>query len=157
RAQVNSPTYLGALWDKDGVAMVHPAKLAWGLKRACEQLGVRIHEHTKALDIAESGTGMAVRTPYGRVFAGQVALGTNVFPSLVKRIRPYTVPVYDYAMMTEPLTDRQLASIGWQGRQGIGDSANQFHYYRLSADNRILWGGYDAVYHYGAKVRAEYD
>ncbi|MFJ4675776.1 MULTISPECIES: NAD(P)/FAD-dependent oxidoreductase [unclassified Kitasatospora] len=157
RAQVDSPTYLGALWDKDGVAMLHPAKLAWGLKRACEQLGVRVFEHTKALDIAESGSGMAVRTPYGRVFARQVALGTNVFPSLVKRIRPYTVPVYDYALMTEPLDDEQLAAIGWQGRQGIGDSANQFHYYRLSADNRILWGGYDAIYHYGAKVRAEYD
>ncbi len=157
RAQVDSPTYLGALWDKDGVAMLHPAKLAWGLKRACEQLGVRVFEHTKALDIAESGSGMAVRTPYGRVFARQVALGTNVFPSLVKRIRPYTVPVYDYALMTEPLGDEQLAAIGWQGRQGIGDSANQFHYYRLSADNRILWGGYDAIYHYGAKVRTEYD
>ncbi|RAJ40143.1 glycine/D-amino acid oxidase-like deaminating enzyme [Kitasatospora sp. SolWspMP-SS2h] len=157
RAQVDSPTYLGALWDKDGVAMLHPAKLAWGLKRACEQLGVRVFEHTKALDIAESGSGMAVRTPYGRVFARQVALGTNVFPSLVKRIRPYTVPVYDYALMTEPLDDEQLAAIGWQGRQGIGDSANQFHYYRLSADNRILWGGYDAIYHYGAKVRTEYD
>ncbi|RKE17022.1 FAD-binding oxidoreductase [Streptomyces sp. TLI_171] len=157
RAQVDSPTYLGALWDKDGVAMVHPAKLAWGLKRACERLGVRVYEHTKALDIAESGNGMAVRTPYGRVHARQVALGTNVFPSLVKRIRPYTVPVYDYALMTEPLTDAQLASVGWQGRQGIGDSANQFHYYRISADNRILWGGYDAIYHYGAKVRSEYD
>ncbi|MEV7216488.1 FAD-dependent oxidoreductase [Kitasatospora cineracea] len=157
RAQVDSPTYLGALWDKDGVAMLHPAKLAWGLKRACERLGVRIFEHTKALDIAESGPGMAVRTPYGRVFARQVALGTNVFPSLVKRIRPYTVPVYDYALMTEPLSAEQLAAIGWQGRQGIGDSANQFHYYRLSADNRILWGGYDAIYHYGAKVRSEYD
>ncbi|MFE1320229.1 NAD(P)/FAD-dependent oxidoreductase [Kitasatospora phosalacinea] len=157
RAQVASPTYLGALWDKDGVAMLHPAKLAWGLKRACERLGVRVFEHTKALDIAESGPGMAVRTPYGRVLARQVALGTNVFPSLVKRIRPYTVPVYDYALMTEPLDAAQLAAIGWQGRQGIGDSANQFHYYRLSADNRILWGGYDAVYHYGAKVRAEYD
>ncbi|GLW56012.1 NAD(P)/FAD-dependent oxidoreductase [Kitasatospora phosalacinea] len=157
RAQVASPTYLGALWDKDGVAMLHPAKLAWGLKQACERLGVRVFEHTKALDIAESGPGMAVRTPYGRVLARQVALGTNVFPSLVKRIRPYTVPVYDYALMTEPLDAAQLAAIGWQGRQGIGDSANQFHYYRLSADNRILWGGYDAVYHYGAKVRAEYD
>ncbi|MEU3496860.1 NAD(P)/FAD-dependent oxidoreductase [Kitasatospora cineracea] len=157
RAQVDSPTYLGALWDKDGVAMLHPAKLAWGLKRACERLGVRVFEHTKALDIAESGPGMAVRTPYGRVLARQVALGTNVFPSLVKRIRPYTVPVYDYALMTEPLSAEQLAAIGWQGRQGIGDSANQFHYYRLSADNRILWGGYDAIYHYGAKVRSEYD
>ncbi|MFE9427561.1 NAD(P)/FAD-dependent oxidoreductase [Kitasatospora sp. NPDC006697] len=157
RAEVNSPTYLGGLWDKDGVGMVNPAKLAWGLKQACLDAGVRIFEHTRATDLAESGSGMAVRTPYGRIFAARVALGTNVFPSLVKRTRAHTIPVYDYALMTEPLSQEQLAAIGWQGRQGVGDCANQFHYYRLSADNRILWGGYDAVYHYGGRVRAEYD
>ncbi|MFJ2868790.1 NAD(P)/FAD-dependent oxidoreductase [Kitasatospora sp. NPDC087314] len=157
RAEVNSPTFLGGLWDKEGVAMVHPAKLAWGLRDACLGQGVRIFEHTRATDLREYGSGMAVRTPYGRVFARRVALGTNVFPSLVKRVRPYIVPVYDYALMTEPLSDEQLAAIGWRGRQGLGDSANKFHYFRLSADNRILWGGYDAVYHYGGHVRHEYD
>ncbi|MEV7928777.1 MULTISPECIES: FAD-dependent oxidoreductase [unclassified Kitasatospora] len=157
RAEVDSPTFLGGLWDKEGVAMVHPAKLAWGLRDACLGQGVRIFEHTRATDLREYGSGMAVRTPYGRVFARRVALGTNVFPSLVKRVRPYVVPVYDYALMTEPLSDEQLAAIGWRGRQGLGDSANKFHYFRLSADNRILWGGYDAVYHYGGHVRHEYD
>ncbi|MEU6991382.1 FAD-dependent oxidoreductase [Streptomyces sp. NPDC046465] len=157
REQVDSPTFLGGLWDRDGVAMLDPAKLAWGLKRACLAKGVRFYEHTPALELAASGAGMAIRTPYGRVFAGQVALATNIFPSLVKRLRPYTVPVYDYALMTEPLTDGQLTAIGWKNRQGLGDSANQFHYFRLSADNRILWGGYDAIYPFGGKVRAEYD
>ncbi|MFD0277577.1 NAD(P)/FAD-dependent oxidoreductase [Kitasatospora sp. NPDC127111] len=157
RAEVNSPTFLGGLWDKEGVAMVHPAKLAWGLKDACLAQGVRIFEHTRATGLREYGSGTAVRTPYGRVFARRVALGTNVFPSLLKRVRPYVVPVYDYALMTEPLSDEQLAAIGWRGRQGLGDSANKFHYFRLSADNRILWGGYDAVYHYGGHVRHEYD
>ncbi|MFI1803918.1 NAD(P)/FAD-dependent oxidoreductase [Streptomyces californicus] len=157
RAEVDSPTFLGGLWDRRGVAMLHPAKLAWGLKRACRELGVRIYEHTRGLDLARSGEGMAVRTPYGRVFARRVALGTNIFPSLVKRVRPYTVPVYDYALMTEPLTPAQLESIGWKGRQGLGDSANQFHYFRLSADNRILWGGYDAIYPYGGKLNADLD
>ncbi|MEU3719498.1 NAD(P)/FAD-dependent oxidoreductase [Streptomyces californicus] len=157
RAEVDSPTFLGGLWDRRGVAMLHPAKLAWGLKRACRELGVRIYEHTRGLELARSGEGMAVRTPYGRVFARRVALGTNIFPSLVKRVRPYTVPVYDYALMTEPLTPAQLESIGWKGRQGLGDSANQFHYFRLSADNRILWGGYDAIYPYGGKLNADLD
>ncbi|MEU7582879.1 FAD-dependent oxidoreductase [Streptomyces sp. NPDC041068] len=157
REQVDSPTFLGGLWDREGVAMLHPAKLAWGLKRACLEKGVRVYEHTPALQLASAGAGMVIRTPYGRVFARQVALATNIFPSLVKRIRSYTVPVYDYALMTEPLTDDQLASIGWKNRQGLGDSANQFHYFRLSADNRILWGGYDAIYPFGGKVRAEYD
>ncbi|WP_328954987.1 FAD-dependent oxidoreductase [Kitasatospora purpeofusca] len=157
RAQVDSPTFLGGIWDKEGVAMVHPAKLAWGLKQACLGLGVRIFEHTPADALREHGAGMAVRTPYGRIFAGKVALGTNAFPSLVKRVRPFIVPVYDYALMTEPLSDEQLAAIGWKGRQGLSDSANKFHYFRLSADNRILWGGYDAVYHFGGHVRHEYD
>ncbi len=157
RDQVDSPTFRAGLYDRRGVAMLHPAKLAWGLKRACLDLGVRIHEHTPALSLRPHGAGMAVRTPYGAVRARGVALGTNVFPSLVRRVRAYTVPVYDYALMTEPLTAGQLASIGWKNRQGLGDSANQFHYFRLSADNRILWGGYDAVYPYGGRVRAEYD
>ncbi|WP_441250036.1 NAD(P)/FAD-dependent oxidoreductase [Kitasatospora sp. McL0602] len=157
RAQVDSPTFLGGIWDKEGVAMLHPAKLAWGLKEACVALGVRVFERTQATDLAEYGSGMAVRTSYGRVYARRVALGTNVFPSLVKRVRPYIVPVYDYALMTEPLTDEQMAAIGWGGRQGLSDSANKFHYFRLSADNRILWGGYDTIYHFGSHVRAEYD
>ncbi|MEV1048489.1 FAD-binding oxidoreductase [Streptomyces sp. NPDC049916] len=157
RAEVDSPTFLGGLWDRRGVAMLHPAKLAWGLKRACRELGVRIYESTRGLDLVRCGPGMAVRTPYGRVFARRVALGTNIFPSLVKRVRPYTVPVYDYALMTEPLTPEQLESVGWNGRQGLGDSANQFHYFRLSADNRILWGGYDAIYPYGGKLNADLD
>ncbi|GAA3000662.1 NAD(P)/FAD-dependent oxidoreductase [Streptomyces fulvorobeus] len=157
RAEVDSPTFLGGLLDRTGVAMLHPAKLAWGLKRACVELGVRVYEHTRGLGLVRSGPGMAVRTPYGRVVARKVALGTNIFPSLVRRVRPYTVPVYDYALMTEPLTGDQLASVGWRNRRGLGDSANQFHYFRLSADNRVLWGGYDAVYPYGGRLSAELD
>ncbi|MGW6705795.1 NAD(P)/FAD-dependent oxidoreductase [Streptomyces sp. NPDC054956] len=157
RAQVDSPTFLGGIWDHDGVAMLNPARLAWGLKRACLELGVRIYENTRGLDLAGSGAGMAVRTPYGRVFARRVALGTNIFPSLVKRVRPLTVPVYDYALMTEPLTEEQLDSVGWKNRQGLGDSANQFHYFRITPDRRILWGGYDAIYPYGGKLDAEHD
>jgi glycine/D-amino acid oxidase-like deaminating enzyme len=157
RSRVDSPTFLGGLLDRRGVAVLHPAKLVWGLKEACLGLGVRIHEHTRGLELARSGAGMAVRTPYGRVFARDVALGTNIFPSLVRRVRPYTVPVYDYALMTEPLSAGQLASVGWRGREGLADSANQFHYFRLSADNRILWGGYDAVYPYGGRLNASLD
>ncbi|WP_328763886.1 NAD(P)/FAD-dependent oxidoreductase [Streptomyces sp. NBC_00272] len=157
RAEIDSPTFLAGLWDTDGVAMLNPAKLAWGLKAACLSLGVRIYENTRGLSLASSGAGMAVRTPYGRIFARRVALGTNIFPSLVKRIRPLTVPVYDYALMTEPLTDDQLKAIGWQGRQGLGDSANQFHYFRITPENRILWGGYDAIYPYRGKLDSEYD
>lgn len=156
RAEVDSPTYLGALWDRDGAAMVHPAKLAWGLREACLSLGVRIYEGTAVKSVREEGDRLLrLRTPYGGITARRVALGTGVFPPLLKRLKHFLVPVYDYALMTEPLTAAQLASVGWRNRQGIGDSANQFHYYRLTADNRILWGGYDAIYHYGNRIGAE--
>ena len=72
-------------------------------------------------------------------------LATNVFPSLLERDRLKTVPVYDYALMTEPLTDGQLDPIGWRNRQGLADLDNQFHYYRLSGDNGTLFGGYAAA------------
>ena len=101
--------------------------------------------------------GVRVHTGSGGVRAKQVALATNVFPSLLKRNSFMTVPVYDYALMTEPLTDEQLAAIGWKERQGIGDMANQFHYYRLSKDNRILFGGYDAIYYAGRQVKEAYE
>jgi glycine/D-amino acid oxidase-like deaminating enzyme len=100
---------------------------------------------------------VTVHADGGAVRASRAVLATNAFPSLLKRNRLMTVPVYDYVLMTEPLTDAQLASIGWGNRQGLADQANQFHYYRLSADNRILFGGYDAVYHYGGRIRSEYE
>jgi glycine/D-amino acid oxidase-like deaminating enzyme len=160
RREVNSPTYRAGVWDRDGAVMVHPAKLAWGLARAGESLGVRIYEGTSARGIQSVGGSarrLVVAAGDAAVTARQVALGTNAFPSLVHRARPYTVPVYDYAVVTEPLTSGQLASIGWGNRQGIGDSGNQFHYYRLTADNRILFGGYDAIYHFGGRVKPSYD
>ncbi len=157
RTEVNSPTYLAGLWDKQGAAMVQPARLAWGLAAACERLGVRIFERTRATDLAGDADGVTVRTRDGVLRAGQVALGTGAFPALLRRLRPYVVPVYDYVLVTEPLSAAQRAEIGWRNRQGIGDSGNQFHYYRLTADDRILWGGYDAIYHFGRDIRAAYD
>lgn len=158
RALVNSPTYLAGHLDPD-VALVHPAKLAVELARAATEQGVEIHEHTKVTRVATDGkTGpVGVEFEGGKVSAERVALATNVFPSLLPRYLFHTVPVYDFALMTEPLSATQLASIGWEGRQGVGDVANQFHYYRLSRDNRILYGGYDAVYNFGRKVDATHE
>lgn len=154
---VHSPTYLAAIHDPDGVAMVHPAKLAWGLKQACLSAGVRIYEHTEVTGLDDDRGAMAVKTAYGTVRARKVALATNSATNLLRRLSNYVVPVYDYVLMTEPLSPEELASIGWEGRQGLADSGNQFHYYRLTRDNRILWGGWDVIYHFGGKVSAEYD
>ncbi|MDT5043873.1 MAG: hypothetical protein QOE51_4858 [Actinoplanes sp.] len=157
RAEVDSPTYLGGRWDRTGCAMLDPARLVWGLRRACLELGVRIYENTPVERITATAAGLRLHTPRGRVDAARVALATGAHAGLLRRLRHYVVPVYDYALMTAPLTADQLASIGWKRRQGIGDAGNQFHYYRLSAGNRILWGGYDAVYYRDGRVAPEHD
>jgi glycine/D-amino acid oxidase-like deaminating enzyme len=160
RAEVNSPGYLAGLWDTAGCAIVDPARLAWGLRQACLDAGVRIYERTPVLGVTEepgkSGR-LNLTTPAGQVSARRVALATGVFSPLLRRLRSYLIPVYDYVLVTEPLTAGQLASIGWRNRQGVADSGNQFHYYRLTGDNRILWGGYDAIYYYGGKTTAAQD
>ena len=146
RARVNSPTYLAAIHDP-AVALVNPARLAWGLRRACLEVGVRLFEGTQVTALEEMRGAILVKTSCGQVESKKVALATNAFPPLLKRLSFYVVPVYDYVLMTEPLSKEQRDAIGWHGREGLSDNGNQFHYYRTTADGRILWGGYDAIYY----------
>jgi glycine/D-amino acid oxidase-like deaminating enzyme len=148
QAQVHSPTYLAALRDPN-VHLMDPGMLAWGLARTAESLGVVIHEHSPVLRLSDRGSAVFVTARSGGVLSARVALGTNAYPPLLRRIRQYVVPVYDYVLMSEPLTPEQWESTGWSNREGIADAGNQFHYYRPTIDGRILWGGYDAVYHRG--------
>lgn len=156
RAQLDSPTYEAAIWRRSGEAMVDPARLAWGLAAACRSLGVKIYESTPMTSLDRIGTSMVVTTPRGAITGRAVVLGTGAFDPVVPSMRRRLAAVYDHALATEPLSDTQLASIGWAGRQGVSDTTNLFHYYRRFTDPdggvRILWGGYDAVYHYGNKV-----
>ncbi|MEP9381083.1 FAD-dependent oxidoreductase [Nocardioides sp. KR10-350] len=155
RDEVDSPTYLAGLEIPGETALVEPARLAWGLRQACLDAGVTVHEGSRVTGLERDGAAMRVTTDAGWVRAGRVALATNAFPPLLRRLRLMTVPVYDYVLMTEPLSAEQLKSVGWAGRQGLADSSNMFHYYRLTRDDRILWGGYDAVYHYGSRISPE--
>lgn len=158
RAQINSPTFLAGRWDRDSCALIHPARLARELARIARGLGVEIFENSRVVGLDPQKAGpVHVRTARGTVVADRVALATNVFRPLLRRARLLTVPVYDYVLMTEPLTKAQKSEIGWSNRQGLGDLANQFHYSRQTADNRILWGGYDAIYHAGRKVKSDYE
>jgi glycine/D-amino acid oxidase-like deaminating enzyme len=152
RAEVCSPTYTAGLWQRDSTAMLEPARLAWGLRAAALACGVRIYEGTPATGLEAAPAAVLVRTPQGEVRTHDVVLATNAFPSLLRRLRLMTVPVYDYVLMTEPLSPAQRAAVGWANRQGVGDASNMFHYYRLTREDRILWGGYDAVYHYGSRI-----
>ena len=152
RAEVNSPTYLGGLWQRSGSGIVDPVGLAVGLRRVALELGVRLHEHTPVTDLRELPSGVELVCRDATVRARRVLLATNGFPPLLRAIRRYIVPVYDYVLVTEPLSERHRQAIGWRNRQGVGDAMNQFHYYRLTSDDRILWGGYDAIYHFGNAV-----
>ena len=158
RRILRSPVYIGALVMHAGLALVHPAKLAWGLRDAALGLGVRIFEGTPVRSIAEEGRdGLRLSTDGGSVRTERAVLGTNAFPPLVRAIHRHVVPVYDHALMSEPLSEEQRAAIGWRGREGLADAANRFHYFRLSADDRILWGGYDATYHFGNGIRQRFE
>jgi glycine/D-amino acid oxidase-like deaminating enzyme len=157
QAEVDSPLYRGGAWVKDAGGVLDPAKLAIGLFEAALRAGVRVHEGTAVVSLAEDGDRIVVRTTAGTLTARRVLLGTSAYPSPVREIRRYVAPVYDYALMSEPLDAAQRRSLGWARRQGIGDGGNRFHYYRLSADDRILWGGFDAVYRTGGPVRPDLD
>ena len=144
---VKSPLFMGGI-KRFASSIVNPAQLAWGLRKACLDLGVQLFEKTPVTKLEEENKVILARTPHGHVRASRLALATNAFPPLLKRISYYVVPVYDYVLMTEPLTWSQRESIGWHGREGLSDANNQFHYFRTTIDERILWGGYDAIYHW---------
>ncbi len=164
RKRVDSPTYLAGLHRPDSAGTVDPGALARGLARVARERGVVIHERSAVTSLVRDG-GVLVRTAQGSVRAEQAVLATNAYSHRVlPRVGRWFVPVYDYVLATAPLTADQLGRIGWEGREGLADSANQFHYYRLTPDDRILWGGYDAIYRFGSRVdpacdhrRATYD
>jgi glycine/D-amino acid oxidase-like deaminating enzyme len=149
RAEVRSPTYHGAAYVADGRALVDPARLAWGLADAIRAAGGRVYEQSKVTRLERAGDGVRALTAGGHTVAARRAvLATSSFPPLVHAIRRYVVPVYDYVLVTEPLTREQRESLGWANRQGLTDLGNQFHYYRLIGEDRILFGGYDAIYNF---------
>jgi glycine/D-amino acid oxidase-like deaminating enzyme len=157
RAEIASPTYRGGVWDRTGAGILDPGRLALGLRAAALRAGVTLHEHTRATGLRRRHEAIEVTTEAGRVTARRVLLATSAFPPLLRAIRRYVVPVYDYALVTEPLGRERRDALGWRHRQGVGDGANQFHYYRLTADDRVLWGGYDAIYRWRGPVGPHLD
>jgi len=154
REEVHSPTYHAGVHHAGGGGVLDPARLCWGLAETVSQRGARIFEGTPVAGLRRRRDRIEVLTERGRVRARKVLLATNAFRAPLSRMRRSVVPVWDYVLVTEPLSASQKESIGWARRQGIGDTTNQFHYYRLTDDDRILWGGYDAIYYYGSSTRA---
>jgi glycine/D-amino acid oxidase-like deaminating enzyme len=148
QAEVNSPIYLGAAYSPGG-GIINPMKLVDKLRRAATASGARLLEQTKVIAI-HGGTITALS---GSLEAKKVVLATDaythhLFPELLWRF----IPLYDYAIVSEPLTAEQHQGIGWKNRQGATDGRSFFNYYRLTADNRIVWGTSEAVYYPPNKV-----
>lgn len=147
--KLNSPVYSAGLFEPN-YALVDPGRTVSELRRVCLENGVTICEHTGVTKLSRDGAALKLDTAQAAIRAKQVILATNAATPLLKRLRMSFIPIFDYSLVTEPLTEPQWASISWTDRYGIADSGNQFHYFRKTADNRMLWAGYDAIYHYGS-------
>lgn len=157
RARLGSPLPLCALFAPKA-ATVHPAKLAAGLARVAESRGVRIFEHSPVQKIATESGEMLLVARGGSVRARRAVLATNAYSHLLApRLGRRFLPLYDYVVASEPLSAAQKATIRWQGRQGVTDCRSFFNYSRLTADNRVVWGTSEAVYHRGDGVGREFD
>ena len=153
RADVHSPTYLAGLLTPAG-GLVDPVAMTTGLRDVALRKAVVLHERSPVTDLRRDGADVLCVTRTGRIRTDQVLLASNAFPPLLRRIRSYVLPVWDHVLATEPLTAEQLDRIGWTLNQGLTDAGNQFHYYRRTADDRIVWGGYDAIYYFGNRTDA---
>jgi glycine/D-amino acid oxidase-like deaminating enzyme len=156
QAEIKSPRYKAAVWSKDVSGTVHPALLAWGLKRVALELGVRIFEHTELAGLVDLGGRIEAATPRGRITAPRVLLATNAFAAGHRHIKRRVVPLRDRVLATEPLSPSQMESVGWKHRQGAYDTRTQLNYTRLTKDNRISFGG-RLAYGFGGAPSSEVD
>jgi len=152
RSRVSSPMYMGGAWWEPRTGILNPAKLSWSWKDVIESLDVQIYENSPVVEIAREGGRFMLDTPEGRVRARKVVLATNAWSHLFAQTKRKQVPLWTYIVLTEPLKEAQFRKIGWKNREGIEDFRDMVHYYRLTADNRILIGGRDADVAYGYDV-----
>ena len=152
RAEVHSPLYLGGVAVTGG-GILDPVKLVDGLRAEAERLGVRVYERSRATAIETMGAAARVRTEAGSVTARRLVLATSAYTHhLLPAITHRFIPLYDYILVSDPLTPAQHEAIGWRRRQGITDGRTFFNYYRLTDDDRILWGTSEAAYYAGNRV-----
>ena len=141
QSQIKSPLFHGAVWSKKQSGTVHPGKLVRGLKAAAVSLGVEIFENTPHLSNRKNSDSIEVTTPKGKINARKILLATNAWAAGHKKISTRVAAIRDRILVTEPLSKQQMDKVGWQHRQGIYDTRTQLNYMRLTADDRILFGG----------------
>ncbi len=157
RDRLGSDSYLAGYHLRSANGMCDPARLVWRVAELAESAGTRIAEHSHVSRLHRRGPSVHAAFANGaEVRARKVLLCTNASPPLLRRLRSYVAPVYDHVIVTEPLSDAQWQEIGWHQRVGITDAGNQFHYYRPT-DGRILFGGWEATYHFGGRVEERHE
>jgi glycine/D-amino acid oxidase-like deaminating enzyme len=152
RAQLDSPLYLGGVQVRGG-GILDPVKLVDGLREEAKRLGVRVHEGSRVESMHRAGAGVQLRTAGGSLRARRAVLATSAYThQILPRVTRRFIPLYDYILVSDPLTPAQRETIGWRQRQGVTDGRSFFNYYRLTTDDRILWGTSEAAYYPGNRV-----
>ncbi|MTH96491.1 FAD-binding oxidoreductase [Roseibium sp. RKSG952] len=136
---VGSPSYFGGMVDW-GAGHLHPLNYALGLATAAEAAGVRIFENSKVVGY-EAGDTVTVATETGSVQAGFLVFGCNGYLGrLDGTTAAHVMPINNFIVATEPFSEEDARSL-IRDRVAVADSKFVINYFRLSADNRLLFGG----------------
>ena len=148
---IGTDLYEGAFFDPNA-GHIHPMKLLQVWKAAAQSVGTTIYENTVVTNI-EEGREHVVHTMSGlTVKAKSLVLATNAFTSRLGYFQNSIVPVHEYVAMTPPLSEQQLARMGWQRRSPFNDSRTEVIYLGLTRDNRIHIGGGSPSYFFNNGV-----
>ncbi|HZQ94284.1 MAG TPA: FAD-dependent oxidoreductase [Candidatus Sulfotelmatobacter sp.] len=151
RERVRVTQVCGALWAAEN-ASVHPARLARGLARALEKRGCIIYEKTEITEFRD-GPAASLITPAGEVRAQRaIVLAGESYLTQLRRLHRVLLPVYSLIALTEPLTEQQWNSIGWQNRESLASCNYTVDYLTRTADGRILFGSRGAPYRFGSRI-----
>jgi glycine/D-amino acid oxidase-like deaminating enzyme len=148
-------------------AAIHPARLVRGLAAAVERRGVRIYERTRVSSlepgraVARHGTASCRPMPSGRhehtVRAGVVVRATEAYTARLPGRRRALAPVYSLMIATDPLPPAAWDEIGLRARETFADHRHLIIYGQRTADGRLAFGGRGAPYHFGSRIKREYD
>ncbi|HUE93567.1 FAD-binding oxidoreductase [Pseudomonas sp.] len=139
REVVGTDIYKGGMLDMSG-GHIHPLNLALGEAAAVESLGGVIHEQSPAIRI-ERGANPVVHTPNGRIKAKFVVIAGNAYlGNLIPELSAKSMPCGTQVITTEPLSAEMAKSLLPQD-YCVEDCNYLLDYYRLSGDNRLIFGG----------------
>ncbi|SMF15917.1 gamma-glutamylputrescine oxidase [Tistlia consotensis] len=139
RAHVDSPTVIGGLADA-GAGHLHPLNYCLGLAEAAAAAGAALHEGSAVTRIVR-GASPVVETAQGKVRATFVVVACNAYlGNLLPEARRKIMPVGTYIGATEPLGEERARSL-IPKNEAICDLKFVLNYYRLSKDQRMLFGG----------------